>query len=246
MAYSRRIVVSVHDSIDQRFPGAVKEGVFVSQSYDALSGYGFSAANAIACVGVCRDELCRPLVGAIQGVWGEAFNFSSLGGQLTLGAAGFRAAHAHAPVVKGRERYVYFVMPHIGIGAGGEFGETMRVGRQGPSAACGALTAVLAEIQEGPLDLDFDPDNIEYSALKRQLAGRLAHDEVSDIATLTVLMADIVFHELERMIQLTLDPEVADYAVFTGVQIHAPAEDSLVWVDHKYVCVDGKRHVLDF
>ena len=50
---------------------------------------------------------------------------------------------------------------------------------------------------------------------------------------------------LEHMVSLTVDTTQADYAVFTGVQIHRPVEGSLVWLDQKYVCVQGKRHQLE-
>ena len=239
-------MASFQDSVDSRFPGAIDEHAFVRQSYDALVAHGFTAENTIACVGVCRDEACRPLVWAVRDTWGEAFNFSSLGGFLTLGTSGFLAAQQHAPVVGGRERYVYFVMPHIGIDANGELGRVVRSGRQGSSFACGALTALLAEKQSGGLNLDIDPDNIEYSLLKRHLASQLDVDVVPDIAALTISMAHLVHEELARMISLTVDVNSADYAVLTGVQIHRPGGGAMIWVDRKYACVEGSQHQLHF
>lgn len=237
---------SFQESVDARFPGAVGEEVFIRRSHDALTSHGFTAENAISCVGVCRDELCRSLVWAARDAWGEAFNFSSLGGLLTLGTAGFTAAHYHAPIFEGRERYVYIVMPHIGISADGELGKCLRAGRHGSSVACGALTSVLNEVKAGGLKLGIDPDNIEYSLLKQHLAGRMFGRVIPDIAALTLTAADLVGEELERMIELTVDAKIADYAVLTGVQIHCPEEGSMVWSDKKYVCVRGEKYQLTF
>lgn len=116
LTYDASPMPSFQESLAHHFPGAVTEAAMVARSLEVLATHGFTADNAIACVGVCRDELCRSLVWTVREAWGEAFNFSSLGGMLTLGTAGFTAAHYHAPIVDGRERYVYFVMPHIEIG----------------------------------------------------------------------------------------------------------------------------------
>ena len=251
MASARKLLYdasmsSFQESVDAHFPGAVSEIDFLQSSFDALRVLGFSDDNSIACVGVCRDELCRSLVWAARDVWGQAFNFSSLGGMLTLGTAGFTAAHYHAPIVDGRERYVYIVMPHIGISAEGELGKCLRAGRHGSSSACGALTGVLGEILSGSLTLGLDPDNTEYSVLKQLLAPRLIGKVVTDIGTLTHLASELIHTELERMIELTVDTKVADYAVFTGVQIHMPVEGSLVWIKNKYACIRGERKELSW
>jgi hypothetical protein len=236
---------SFQDSLESRFPNAMDETSFVRWSHQAIARHGFGTDNTIACVGVCRDELCRSLVWAVRDDWGEAFNFSSLGGLLTLGTSGFTAAHYHAPIVDGRERYLYIVMPHIGISKDGEFGKCLRAGRHGSTAACGALTAVRDEIKSGGLDLSVDHNNIEYSMLKQRLAPRLS-GEVPDMASLTLTMSELISDELERMIELTVDVEQADYAVLTGVQIHAPIKGSMIWVNKRYACVQGTRHQLEF
>ncbi|MCP4444287.1 MAG: hypothetical protein GY811_02940 [Myxococcales bacterium] len=227
----------------------MSETDFLEITYNAIAGHGFDADNTIACVGVCRDELCRSLVWAVRDVWGEAFNFSGLGGLLTLGIAGFRAAHYHAPIYNGRERYVYIIMPHIGISEDGDFGKCLREGRHGSSAACGALSAMLEEFRTGTLDLSVNNDNIEYSLLKQHLTPRLLGKGLDtdslDIATLTLAMSNLITDDLERMIELTVDKEVADYGVLTGVQIHRPISGSMVWINKGYVCVEGERRELE-
>ena len=66
------------DSLTLHYPNALSESDFVRQVSSLLSGHGFTGDNTLACVSVCRDELTRSLVDAIQVSWGEAFNFSSL------------------------------------------------------------------------------------------------------------------------------------------------------------------------
>ena len=47
----------------------------------------------------------------------------------------------------GRERYVFFSFPHIGIDDSGEVGAISRPGRAKVSHACGALLKALAEVK---------------------------------------------------------------------------------------------------
>ncbi len=69
---------------------------------------------------VCRDEISQPLVVLIKEKWGEAFNFCSLAAMFFAGKTGLKAAMHHCPVVEGKERYVFYALPHIAIGAKGQ------------------------------------------------------------------------------------------------------------------------------
>ncbi len=229
--------------VDEYFPEARGEKSFLEDSKLELSRHGFEASNTIACVGVCRDELCRSLPWSVRDLWGEAFSLSGLAGMLTSGMAGFAAAHGHAPTSSGRERYLYLVMAHIGITEQGEMGACSRDGREGLSPACGALTSLLSELQSGGLELGMDPDNIEYSLLKQRLVPRLLGKppESLDIATLTLAMSDLLTDDLQHLIGRTVDTEQADYAVLTGIQIHRETSESLVWSNASYVCIDEVR-----
>jgi len=223
------------------YPGAVPQASFVDGTLAALAPLGFTADNAIACVGTCRDELCRPLFRDVEDVWGEAFNFSSLAGMLFLGRTGFGAAHAHAPIDGGRERYVYFAMPHIALGEGGEVGRCERPGRPGPSVACGALAAVVADLEVGRHTAELDPDDVEQSLLKEVLLARLGPEEEADLTALTALTGALILETLERMIDLTVDTAAADYAVVTGTLIHGPEGRDLVQPATCYAMVGGER-----
>lgn len=226
-------------TLEKEFPGALTGYEFVAHTHRLLCEQGFGSHNTIACVGTCRDELCVPLRRAMQDVWGEAFNFSSLAGMLLLGKAGFGAAHAHAPVDGDRERYLYLAMPHIGIGRDGTIGIARRIGREGDSLMCGALSVIAGELQNGPLDPTEDPDNPELSLLRRKLAAHLG-DERPAILELTRAMQKLIERDLQHMIELTVDTGMADYAVLTGIQIHGPHFSTYVHPGLAYACVGGE------
>src|SRR3990172_11005189 len=124
------------------FPRIYNEADFVAKTYVELSKLGFSADNAIACVSVCRDEITQPLIALIREKWGEAFNLSSLAGMFFAGQTGLAAAMHHSPNVGGKERYVFYSLPHIAIDVDGRIGVCKRAGREGESTGCGALVGI--------------------------------------------------------------------------------------------------------
>ena len=99
--------------IKERFRHVIKEVDYVRKTYNILKTFGFNDDNSIASVCVCRDEISQTVRSIIKHIWGEAFNFSSLAGMFTAGKTGLKAAMHHAPRVEGRERYVFYVVPHI-------------------------------------------------------------------------------------------------------------------------------------
>lgn len=225
------------------FPGARTQERYVDAVHSCLRGLGFDAANTIACVGVCRDELTRSFVDHVQRLWGEAFNLSGLAGLVFLGRTGLSAALSHAPAGFERQRYLFFTLPHVGLGEDGELGVCVRPGQSTPSPACGALIAFRSELLEGKVNLELDPDDLEQSLLRQRLFPRLANRPVPPLEELTRLAHDAILEDLERAITLTIDPEQADYAVFSGIQIHAPGGHH-VWPGTSYAVVGKKRQPL--
>jgi hypothetical protein len=244
MERKRRIRVNFAQALSTHFPQSLEASEYVSRTLEGLRPHGFQATNTIACVSVCRDELTRPLVAHIQGVWGEAFNFSSLAGMLYLGTTGFQAAHHHAPNDDGCERYVYFAFPHIAIDAYGEIGRCFRSNRKDVSHACGALLAFQKELAGGTVQLGLDPDNLEHSLLKQGLFRKLKYGEVPDLIHLTKIASAVILEDLERMIQLTVDTSCNHYAVFTGIQIHGPDSHTSICPGIMYAVMNGQRHTL--
>lgn len=230
--------------LSSAFPRAMPQHDFITRSYDTLKTRGFRAENTIAFVSVCRDELTLPFVEEVKNTWGEAFIFSGLGGMLFLGKTGFLAAQHHAPNEDGRERYAFFALPHIGIDAQGEIGRHDRPGRCQPSHACGALHGFQKELASRSVSLGIDPDDIEQSLLKQHLFRKLTYGDIPDLLSLTKIAYSVILEELERMIQLTVNPQKSDYAVLTGIQIHGPQETEYVWPGATYSVCAGNRQAL--
>lgn len=210
------------ETCQKHFPGAQPAEAYVASTVAAAKAMGFERDNTIACVGLCRDEMTRAMRHRIQQAWGEAFNFSGLGGMLFVGRTGFGAAHAHAPIEGGRERYVYYAMPHIAIGGEGEVGACKRAGRDELSTACGALVAFLGELKGERVRLTLDPLDLEQTLLQQRLMEVVPHDHWPDLVEVTVAAHDVIRRDLAKMIELTVDRDRADFVAFTGVQIHGP------------------------
>jgi len=216
----------------------------VHRHYNVLMRYGFTGDNTLACVGACRDELTRPLFRSVQQCWGEAFNFASLGGMLTLGKTGFAAATHHAPVERGRTRFVFYATVHIGCDEKGVMGQVARSGR-GTTAACGALAGLLQSLQEGSVDPnEDDPDDIERVTLARRICERLEEGAKPDLVQLTRLALEVASGDLKRLIACTLEGEPSDYSVVTGTLIHT-IDQQLFALEECYVVCDGKQEDLE-
>lgn len=206
--------------IKENLPGALRGKDFVRLTADILNRQGMSPENTVACVGVCRDELCQPLVDSIESEWGDAFNMTSLGGMLTLGKTGLKAAMAHSPVdSKGRERYFFLAFPHISVDTAG-VGICTRPGRPKPSKACGALYAFTSELQGGKMDTEYNPIDPEYSFMKQALLDLIPDGEKPDLLDVTKTAAEASLQQMEQLIAATVDTKKADYAVCIGVLVH--------------------------
>ncbi len=237
--------MSFQVALNKHFPDTLSEARFVDRTSAILEPRGFTAENTIACVAVCRDELCTPLQRQVRATWGEAFNMSGLAGVPLCGRTAFGAAHGHAPNLEGTQRYVYICMAHIGIGDGGELGQCQRVGRAGTSKACGAVAALHLELLNGNPKLGHDADDLEQSQLRSRLLRRVGWAAVPTLIELTQYARIEALETLERMISITLDTDTSDYAVFNGVQIHGPGDNARVWLAASYVVVGGVREDLD-
>jgi hypothetical protein len=233
--------VTFESTLRSLYPGAVTEAQFVEQSISALKPYGFTRETAIACVGVCRDEISQPFTTLVKAAWGEAFVFSSLAGMIFLGRTGFKAAEHHSPVLGGRERYIFFALPHIAIGPQGEPGLCVRTGRSEPSSACGALAAFQKELASGKVSTSLDPDDLEYSLLKQRLLPAIPWGAVPELPELTRRAYDAVLEDITRLASATVNTAHADYAIFTGIQVHG-SQATYIWPGHRMVVTnDWKR-----
>jgi hypothetical protein len=225
------------------FPGAVDEREFVRATHQALQPLGFLRESTLVCVATCRDEISQSIVDHVRELWGLSFNLAGLAGMPFAGKTGFGAALHHAPQVDGRERYVFYAGPHIGIGPEGEAGVVERKGRQEPSMACGALLALLGELQDDRLGAMDDSDDVEQGVIRKHIGGPLvsARDALPDLIGLTHLTHDVILNDVERILAATVDPSKADHAVITGVQIHGPGMKNYIQPRTMYAVADGSR-----
>lgn len=238
---------SFEELVQSQFPGSMPEKHFIRRAAVTLiQHHGFTPANTLACVGVCRDELCRSLFDEVESMWGEAFDASSLGGVLTLGRTGFAAAQAHAPLIQGRSRYVFFLFSHIGISAAGEPGVATRPGRDQPSSACGALVALQKESADEPRTGSIDWLDPEQSYLRSRLKRVRDLDQPVDLVELTKATHRASVEDLATLMSDAVDREREDYAVVAGIQIHGPEGLNLTWPGASFVVVRGNRSEIWF
>jgi len=249
--------------VHEHFQDALGIDDFIARTEIALCSQGFRGENSIACSNLCRDESTGFLKSKIDSLFGSSFNINGLGAVLTCGCTGIGAGLSHSPVCGlGKERYVFFSFPHIGIDSNGVVGSISRPGRAASSAACGALIAALAQIKESGLDQQVkkpgvhDPLDPEFSILKQRLARRIRYEGLDidemDLVEMTKVAERMITNDLEFLISKAVDTGKADYAVITGVQIHNWGNDGtgaptleFIQPTTGYCVIDGRRIDLD-
>jgi hypothetical protein len=232
-----------HELLKENFDHVVKEVDYVRKTYNLLKTFGFNDDNSIASVCVCRDEISQTVRSIIKHIWGEAFNFSSLAGMFTAGKTGLKAAMHHAPNVEGRERYIFYVVPHIAVNEDGKSGFCKRRGIKEDTSACGALCLFLDELYTGKLHIKIDEEDIEESLIKRRLIKEITYGDIPSLLELTKITRKVIQEDLEHAIEKVVDTTKSDYAVLTGIQIHAP-DANYIWPADSYVVMNGTKQEL--
>lgn len=227
------------------FPKVYTEADFIEKTYSILDKAGFNADNTIASANVCRDEISQTIVNLIRERWGEAFNLSSLAGMFFAGRTALIAGMHHAPIEAGRERYVYYALPHIAIGSGGEIGTCKRKGREKEGSACGALNAFHKEMTGGRINLSMDNEDVEQSLLKMRLLREIPYGQVPDLLELTRITHKVIQTDLENALDNIVDTDRCDYALMTGIQINGP-DGNYVWPAPSYAVINGVRQEITF
>jgi hypothetical protein len=235
--------MSAEELLKKDFDHVIKEVDYVRKTYNLLKTFGFNDDNSIASVCVCRDEISQTVRSIIKHIWGEAFNFSSLAGMFTAGKTGLKAAMHHAPNVEGRERYVFYVVPHIAINEDGKSGFCKRRGIKEDTSACGALCLFLDELYSGKLHIKIDEEDIEESLIKRRLIKEITYGDIPSLLELTKITRKVIQEDLEHAIGKVVDTTKSDYAVLTGIQIHAP-DANYIWPADSYVVMNGEKKEL--
>jgi len=239
--------MSFEDIVRSHFPGSFEEDAFVKRSaLTLLQDHGFTADNTLACVGVCRDELCRPLTEKIKHVWGEPYDLSGLAGMPWLGRSGYAAARRHAPAIRDRLRYIFFIFTHIGVGPAGELGVCERPGRPGLVPTCDELSALLDELRNGKGTVPFDTEDIERCLLRERLMREPEVNETTSLIELTKIAHRASLTDLENLAGTVFNPETDDSAILSGVQIHGPGGAGFVWPGSCSVVIRGRRSEIWF
>lgn len=224
--------------VSEYFPDAVPVEDYVKATHAALVPFGLASEKTLAMVGVCRDELTSALSEPVRALWGPPFAMGAMAGMVLFGSTGLRAALAHAPGADGRQRFVVYAMPHIGIDADGVIGFVNRPGQARRTTACGALMAFRGELSDRTVKGDLDPYDLEMSLLRQRLLRAIPYGEVPGVVEITLLARDVILEDLMRTAKKMREWEDADVAVFTGIQIHTPDGD-LVAPAHSSVRLAG-------
>ncbi|MBI4698504.1 MAG: hypothetical protein HY758_06215 [Nitrospirae bacterium] len=232
--------MSFENILKKYFDRTCTEIEFVKKTYAALKELGFNDENSIAATCICRDEISQTLRSIIKHMWGEAFNLSSLAGMFFAGKTGLAAAMHHAPIENGKERYVFYALPHIAIDTEGHIGICRRSGREGESVACGALNAFQKEMASGRVNITMDNEDVEQSLIRMRLLREIPYGHVPDLLELTRITQTAIQADLENTIKKVVNIEKSDYAVITGIQIHE-ADGNYIWPAACYAIVNGEK-----
>ena len=108
----------------------------MEESTRLLADLGFDKDNALAVVGLSRDEVTRPFLNTITKCWGEPYTTHSLGAQCNVGKEGIKQCLEHAPkkTSNARTKLVIFSSPNICCNQESEMGWLYRNGKPEPCA----------------------------------------------------------------------------------------------------------------
>lgn len=220
---------SYAENINALFPGAVDEATFIETMTRVVDEKGFNPNSAINLVSTCRDEICRPFTEKLDSMWGEHFSISSLGGMVFCGTTGFGAGMAHSPQVGGKERYVFWVGPHIAVGTAGQIGQIWRPGRDQISSACGALIALNGQIASGKLNMELNPTDTEMSLLRQSVLAKLSYGQKPNLVGITYAAHDCILEQVEQTAEVAASKDGAEYIIISGVQVHGALGQNYWW-----------------
>ena len=94
------------------------------------------------------------------------------------------------------------------------------------------------------INIILDEEDIEESLLKRRLLREIPYGEIPDLLNLTKINLKVIKEDFENIIEKFIDTQKADYAFFSGIQVHGPDENYIV-PDEAYVVINGKKQVLN-
>ncbi|MEA5532948.1 hypothetical protein [Crocosphaera sp. XPORK-15E] len=223
-----------YETLQTNFPGSLPMADYIKNTYNTLNEYGFNKGKTIGMVAICRDEITDILIDEVIKYWGKTFNCCSLAGFVMMGKTGLAAATHHTPIIDGIRRFTFYAMPHIAISKNGEIGKVYREGIQQASHACGALEAIMKELQSGYLQLITDMQDIEQSIIRQKILSSLKYGDKPNLVEITKLASQIISQDVNQLLS-SLDNSIFNYAVMTGIQIHGPLDTHWIYPQDFYV-----------
>jgi hypothetical protein len=223
-----------YETLQTHFPGSLPMADYIKNTYKTLNSYGFNKGKTIGMVAICRDEITEVLIDEVIKYWGKTFNCCSLAGFVMMGKTGLAAATDHTPIVDGKRRFTFYALPHIAISRNGEIGKVYRDGIQKASHACGALEAIVKELQSGCVPLMTDMQDIEQSIIRQKILSAIKYGDRPDLVEITKLAGQIISQDVDKLLSV-LDNSIFNYAVMTGIQIHGPLDTHWIYPQDFYV-----------
>ncbi|MBT3771397.1 MAG: hypothetical protein HOE92_07505 [Euryarchaeota archaeon] len=210
---------------------------FLLRIKEFIGQFGFDADSTLACISICRDELCQPFVSQLKNEWGEAFDLSGLAGLPFAGVTGLTAASHHAPVVNGKRRILLVGLAHMGLANDGTFGDVFRPGLNNTSRACGALDLLSNEVENTNLSEAPEPahNDIEYGWVRK----KLWHIATPNLYETTQKTQEIIHKELISLAESVLGNNDDDYAIFTGILLHTEDGNHVVEYKSSHIVIDN-------
>lgn len=230
-----------HETLQHHFPGALPMKDYMKQTYNSLDSYGFEDQNTMGMLAICRDEIADALWYEVVKYWGKTFNCCSLAGFVLMGKTGLAAATDHTPIFDGVRRFTFYAMPHIAISKTGEIGKVYREGIHKASHACGALEAIVKELDSGFINLATDMQDIEQSIIRQKILSTIKYGEKPNLVEITKLACRVISQDVEKLLG-TLDAAIFKYAVMTGIQIHGPMDTHWIYPQDFYVVGSALRN----
>lgn len=232
--------------LNSLFPGAVSLGELVADLTADIANYEFTPGDAIPMISVCRDEITRPLVDAVEALWGNSFNLGSIAAMIFTGTTGLGAGMHHAPDIDEVERFLFIVAPHIAISDAGVVGKVWRPGVPTISSACGSLIGFLGEMNSGTVNFQLNTTDLEQSMMKGQMSTHFQYGTIPALQDLTKDAQVLILSQLTAALATFNLVGTAEYIVVSGVQIHGPNAANFFWPTNYYlVDLTGKTNQLN-
>ena len=162
----------------------------------------------------------------------------------TAGKTGLKAAMHHAPRTERQRALCLLCRPPYRPSTKTASPASANAGAsRKTSSACGALCLFLDELYSGKLHIKIDEEDIEESLIKRRLIKEITYGDIPSLLELTKITRKVIQEDLEHAISKVVDTTKSDYAVLTGIQIHAP-DANYIWPADSYVVMDGEKKEL--